>query len=71
MNAAQFKPLLIRAVETSFIDTDVRRRIDLLRELPADMLALYLAAALDDGFPTDWRAWLFEKLEEVDVNAKR
>lgn len=38
------------------------RRIDLLRDMPAESLALYLAAELDDGVPTDWLAWLLEEL---------
>ena len=38
------------------------RRIDLLRDMPAETLALYLAAELDDGVPTDWLAWLLEEL---------
>lgn len=72
MNSTDFKALTMRAVETSYKDYDIRLRIHLLRELPADMLALYLAAALGDGFPTDWHAWMFEELEEeVYENAKR
>lgn len=38
------------------------RRIDLLRDMPAESLALYLAAELDDGVQTDWLAWLLEEL---------
>ena len=41
---------------------NVTRRIDLLRDMPAETLALYLAAELDDGVPTDWLAWLLEEL---------
>ena len=37
------------------------RRIDLLRDIQAETLALYLAAELDDGVPTDWLAWLQEE----------
>lgn len=40
----------------------VTLRIDLLRDMPAESLALYLAAELDDGVPTDWLAWLLEEL---------
>ena len=38
------------------------RRIDLLRDMPAETLALYLAQELDDSLPTDWLAWLLEEL---------
>lgn len=38
------------------------RRIDLLRDMPAVTLALYLAQELDDSLPTDWLAWLLEEL---------
>lgn len=38
------------------------RRIDLLRDMPAESLALYLSAELDDSVPADWLAWLLEAL---------
>ena len=38
------------------------RRIDLLRDMPAETLALYLRYELDDSLPTDWLAWLLEEL---------
>ena len=38
------------------------RRIDMLRDMPAETLALFLATELDDGVPTDWLAWLLEEL---------
>ena len=38
------------------------RRIDLLRDMPAETLALYLENELDDSLPTDWLAWLLEEL---------
>ena len=41
---------------------NVTRRIDLLRDMPAETLARYLAAELDDGVPTDWLAWLLGDL---------
>lgn len=41
---------------------NVTRRIDLLRDMPVETLALYLAAELDDGVPTDWLYWLLEEL---------
>lgn len=41
---------------------NVTRRIDLLQDMPAERLALYLAAELDDGVPTDWLSWLLEEL---------
>ena len=41
---------------------NVTRRIDLLRDMPAETLALYLASELDDSLPTDWLSWLLEEL---------
>ena len=41
---------------------NVTRRIDLLRDMPAETLAPYLAAELDDGVPIDWLDWLLEEL---------
>lgn len=43
---------------------NVTRRIDLLRDMPAETLALYLAADLDDGVPVDWYEWLNEEVSE-------
>ena len=40
----------------------VTLRIDLLRDMPAETLALHLAAELGDGVSTDWLAWLLEEL---------
>ena len=58
MNAREFVDLLKR-VMPHYRNT---RRISLLLDMPAETLALYLAAELDDGVPTDWLAWLLEEL---------
>lgn len=38
------------------------RRIDLLRDMPAETLALFLKNELDDSLPIDWLDWLLEEL---------
>lgn len=58
MSAVDFMELARRALAKR----KQTRRIDLLRDMPAETLALYLAAELDDGVPTDWLAWLLEEL---------
>ncbi len=56
---ANFNELLADAL-ARFNRAQVTRRIDLLQNMPAERLALYLAAELDDGVPTDWLDWLLE-----------
>ena len=58
MSANEFAALCRRALARR----KAPRRIDLLRDMPAETLALYLAAELDDSLPTDWLAWLLEEL---------
>ena len=58
MSAIDFMELARRALARR----KATRRIDLLRDMPAETLALYLAAELDDSLPTDWLAWLLEEL---------
>lgn len=58
MNAREFTELARQALARRKLP----RRIDLLRDMPAETLALYLASELDDSLPTDWLAWLLEEL---------
>ena len=58
-----FNELLADAL-ARFNRAQVTRRIDLIRDMPAGRLALYLAADLDDGVPVDWYEWLNEEVSE-------
>lgn len=53
---------ILAAALARFNRSNVTHRIDLLRDMPAETLALYLKNELDDSLPTDWLAWLLEEL---------